>query len=170
MLDVSKLETGALQLAMEDDVRLEPVLHQVRNTAEGLVAHKPVRIELDVADPLPPLRCDQRRIHQAILNLVSNACQYTQRGHVRIRARRELDELLVEVEDTGPGIGFEDQARIFEAFRQDRPELEVGTGPGLGLPIASHLARAHRGRLWLKSAPGYGSTFYLALPLDQVDA
>ncbi len=165
ILDIFRIEADSLQLAMEDSVDLRPILQQVMTTAEGLVAHKPIAISLEMDDQLPLLRLDARRAHQMILNLVSNACRFTESGSIVLTARRAGGEVLITVTDTGPGIDPADHELIFESFRQTRHGLRVGRGSGLGLPIARHLAQAHNGRLWLDSAPGRGSTFTVALPI-----
>jgi signal transduction histidine kinase len=75
------------------------------------------------------------------------------------------DELMIALQDTGPGIAPEDQSLVFEAFRQTEAGLQKGGGTGLGMSISRSLAEAHGGRLWLESTPGEGTTFFLSLPI-----
>ncbi len=165
VLDVSRIEAGALTLSLEDEVSLRAILDEAHGVACGLLVDRPVEAALAVEQPLPDIRCDPRRVRQILLNLVANACKFTEQGRVTIRARGSGDEVLIAVQDTGPGVAAEDQALIFETFRQSRLGLRVGTGTGLGLPISRHLAEAHGGRLWVESQPGHGATFNVALPI-----
>ncbi|MBC8097939.1 MAG: ATP-binding protein, partial [Armatimonadetes bacterium] len=86
-------------------------------------------------------------------------------GEIRFTVQRQDDHILFTVKDTGTGIDPEDHDTIFEAFRQARGGLRQGGGTGLGLPISKRLAEAHNGRLWLTSAVGVGTTFYVLIPI-----
>lgn len=164
VLDISKIESGGAKLTMVDDVGLADVLTAISETATGLVADKAVVVRLDVPGRLPRVPGDVTRVRQIMLNLVSNACKFTLVGEVRIAASVAEGEVIVSVSDTGPGIVLEEQAVIFEPFRQTRDGAKAG-GTGLGLPIARTLVEAHGGRLWLESTVGVGSTFFVALPV-----
>jgi signal transduction histidine kinase len=107
-----------------------------------------------------------QRIQQIVLNLLSNACKFTDRGQIQVCAYQHNGEIIISIRDSGPGIALHDQELIFEAFRQTKDGLRKGEGTGLGLPISRRLAEAHGGRVWLESAVGQGSTFFVALPLD----
>jgi signal transduction histidine kinase len=164
VLDMSKIEAGSLNLFVEDNINLNVILDNVITTGRALLNGKPVRLHTDI-NALPLMIGDQQRITQILLNIISNACKFTEEGEITLRARHSDDEVLISVRDTGPGIAPEDQALVFEAFRQTRTSLRQAGGTGLGMPIARSLAEAHGGRLWLESAPGQGSTFYVALPI-----
>jgi signal transduction histidine kinase len=164
VLDMSKIEAGSLNLFVEDNINLNVILDNVITTGRALINGKPVRLNTDI-NALPLMIGDQQRITQILLNIISNACKFTEEGEITLRARHSDDEVLISVRDTGPGIAPEDQALVFEAFRQTRTSLRQAGGTGLGMPIARSLAEAHGGRLWLESAPGEGSTFYVALPI-----
>jgi signal transduction histidine kinase len=164
VLDMSKIESGSLALFVEDNVDLNDVLNQVEATAQGLVGEKRVTLEMDV-EPMPPVIGDRQRILQILLNIVSNACKFTDEGTIRIQARAQDDEVVITVKDSGPGIAPEDQVSVFEAFKQTTTGLRHGGGTGLGMPISKSLVAAHGGRLWLESEPGNGSTFFVALPV-----
>jgi signal transduction histidine kinase len=138
----------------------------VIRTAKGLLAEKPVTLETDIAPDLPPLRGDRQRILQVLLNIMANACKFTEAGHIKLRARQVDDEIIFAVEDTGPGITLQDQPAVFEAFKQTETGLRQGGGTGLGMPISKNLVEAHGGRLWLESEPGKGTTFFVALPIE----
>jgi signal transduction histidine kinase len=165
ILDISKIEAGSLKLFVEDNVDLAGELKSIARTGESLLAGKPVELILEVDNELPPLRGDKRRIRQIILNIVSNACKFTEEGSVTIAAHQQDQEIVLWVKDTGPGIAPEDHETVFETFLQTESGLRKGSGTGLGMPISRKLAEAHGGRLWLKSEPGQGATFYVALPI-----
>jgi len=120
-----------------------------------------------------------------ITNLLSNAIKFTPSGHVRVTARNvtvsngkstelplpargwleDRDWVILGVEDTGIGVPHDEQSAIFEEFRQaDGTVTREYEGAGLGLAIAKRLVELHSGRIWVTSAPGEGSTFYVALP------
>jgi Amt family ammonium transporter len=99
------------------------------------------------------------------LNILSNACKFTEEGFIRVVAAQADDEIYIAISDTGPGIAPEDRALVFEAFKQTHTGLRQAGGTGLGMPITKSLAEAHGGKLWLESDFGKGSTFYLTLPI-----
>ncbi|NWF69801.1 MAG: HAMP domain-containing protein [Chloroflexi bacterium] len=170
VLDMSKIEAGSLNLFIEEDIDLKLLLESALSTARSLLANKPVRLHADIAADLPLMRVDRHRILQILLNIVSNACKFTEEGEIQIRAQRSGDEVLISVADTGPGIAPEDQALVFEAFKQTTTGLRQAGGTGLGMPIAKNLAEIHGGRLWLESVVGQGATFYVALPVNAIAA
>jgi signal transduction histidine kinase len=119
-----------------------------------------------VAGDLPQGCGDERRLTQILLNIVSNAVKFTERGSVEIEAAAADGEFHVSVHDTGPGIAPEDQGRIFEEFQQvDNSITRQKGGTGLGLAISKHLVEMHGGKLTLESAVGSGSTFHIHLPV-----
>jgi signal transduction histidine kinase len=166
VLDISKIESKMLTLFVENDVNLQDELNTALAAAETLLIGKPVMLLRDIDPDLPIMVGDRRRIRQIILNLVSNACKFTETGSITIGASVRGDMVQIYVRDTGPGIAPEDQELIFEAFRQTRTGLSQGGGTGLGLAIARRLAEAHGGQLWLESTPGHGATFFVQLPIQ----
>jgi signal transduction histidine kinase len=165
VLDLSKIEAGQLTLSPADYSLRELVL-DVASATEALAAEKRLALEGDVPPDLPRGRGDERRITQVLMNLVSNAIKFTERGSVRIRASVEDGSFVVAVTDTGVGIAPEDQARIFEEFQQvDTSSTRKKGGTGLGLAIARRIVELHGGRIWVESIPGQGSTFAFTLPL-----
>ncbi len=166
VLDMSKIESGSLNLFVEKEVDVSDILQTVAATASSMLDDKPVELQLEIAEPLPRITGDKKRIMQIMLNVVSNACKFTQEGHVKIMAQQQNGSLRLAVEDTGPGIAPEDSELVFEAFKQTATGLRQGSGTGLGLPISRSLAEAHGGRMWFDSVPGQGSTFYVSLPVQ----
>ncbi|MBE2270011.1 MAG: hypothetical protein IAE80_17370 [Anaerolinea sp.] len=166
VLDISKIESGSLQLFVEDGVSIEQELRGLEKTAQTLVQGKPVSIRLELDDPLPTVRGDRLRIRQVLLNLISNACKFTEQGSITISAHQQDASMVISVADTGPGIRQQDMESIFETFRQTEVGLRVGKGTGLGLPIARRLTEAHGGALKVESIYGQGATFTALLPLS----
>jgi signal transduction histidine kinase len=122
-------------------------------------------------DPdLPQAEFDPDRMAQALGNLLSNAVKYTpDGGSIRVEAGAEGGELWIRVSDTGPGIGPEEQTRVFEPFYRGQRGRRFPQGMGLGLTIARDVIGAHGGRLQVDSTPGQGSRFTLHIPLTPVD-
>jgi signal transduction histidine kinase len=165
VLDISKIEAGSLELFIEDNISLKEELTTVVETAQGLLTGKSVEIVSDFDENLPLMRGDKQRIRQIMLNLVSNACKFTEKGSIKVSAHQQDQQIVLAVKDTGPGIPPEDQETIFQSFRQSHAGLRQGKGTGLGLPISRRLAEAHGGRLWMESVPGEGATFHVSLPI-----
>jgi signal transduction histidine kinase len=170
ILDLSKIEAGKMELAF-GEVELGDMLRSVMSTAIGLIKDKPIELVTDLPDDLPPIQGDSIRIRQVLLNLLSNAAKFTDRGQIGVSARLinqdEKPQILVAVFDTGPGIEPEDQEKLFEPFSQvDASPTRKTGGTGLGLSICRHLVELHGGRIWVESTPGEGSTFVFTLPLQ----
>lgn len=164
VLDLSKLESGRLDLRYED-------VHAVKEIAEviGLMAPladaKKIGIESKVCSDLL-LYADRTRFKQIVFNLLHNAVKFTpEGGSVQVDASRECGSARFVVADTGVGIPAEEHEAVFDDFHQvaaataGRPE-----GTGLGLPITKQLVELHGGRIWLESEPGKGSRFFFTLP------
>jgi signal transduction histidine kinase/CheY-like chemotaxis protein len=166
VLDLSKIEAGRMDLLLEPTA-LPPMLAGVASTMTGLAHEKGLDLRMETGADLPLVLIDPARIRQVILNLLSNAIKFTARGQVTVRAAFQPDQdlVVVSVEDTGIGIAPEDHERVFEEFHQIQDNLtREYQGTGLGLAISRRLIELHRGRLWLESALGRGSVFYLTLP------
>lgn len=165
VLDISKIESDSLNLFIEDDVDIGQIVASAAATAESLLAGKPITVQCDVDPELPLIWGDKQRILQIMLNIVSNACKFTDEGTIKISAYRDAHEIHLAVEDTGPGIAPEDYDTVFQTFKQTTTGLRQGSGTGLGMPISKSLTEAHGGRMWLKSEVGKGTTFFVVLPL-----
>ena len=165
-LDFSKIQAGM--------VKVESVPFRVRETAEDAVAifrdtafRKGVRLYASVAAGVPEWELgDPARLHQVLVNLLSNALKFTDAGQVGLEVRIEDGGLRFDVSDTGPGIAPEDQGRIFAAFIQlPNQNPGAGFGSGLGLAICKELVGLMGGTLGVTSEPGRGSSFHFSLPL-----
>jgi signal transduction histidine kinase len=121
----------------------------------------------DMPRALPALKSDRQKVKQVVLNLLSNALKFTPSGSVILRAIHDVKarQIVIEVIDTGVGIGPDDQRKVFEDFRQlDSSPARGYGGTGLGLSICRRLAQMLDGTIELESTQGQGSTFMLRLP------
>jgi signal transduction histidine kinase/CheY-like chemotaxis protein len=167
ILDLSRFEMTGFSLNLES-VPLEPLLRESVEIASDLVRARPVHLILDVAPDIPFVEIDCTRIRQVILNLLNNACRFTEAGSVRLTAHLAGSEVLVSIRDTGPGIPASKLPYLFEEFYQVDPSLKrTHGGVGLGLAISKRFVEAHGGRIWVDSEEGAGSTFTFALPVAE---
>jgi two-component system sensor histidine kinase KdpD len=126
------------------------------------------RVMVDFPEALPLVRVDATLIEQALGNLLENAATHTPPGTlVRLRAQQGKGELVVSVEDFGPGIPEGEVERVFDKFHRPGAEGSAG-GVGLGLAICRAIVRLHGGRAWAEQLPGGGSAFRFTLPLEAV--
>jgi signal transduction histidine kinase len=170
VLDLSQIEAGRMALS-KGEVLLQDLISEAALTVRALFDSKGLYLETDVPSDLPPIYCDRTRISQVVINLLSNAGRFTERGGVTVRAWREGQAVLVSVRDTGPGIAEEDQGRLFEPFQQvDGSIRRRHGGSGLGLSISRRFVEMHDGRVWLESQIDVGTTIYFSLPLDTFPA
>jgi signal transduction histidine kinase/CheY-like chemotaxis protein len=171
ILDLSKIEAGKMELQLEE-TNLSDVINEAITTATGLIKDKPLELIQKTPADLPLVKVDETRIGQVVLNLISNAVKFTDKGSITIEASlvtstTNKHEIQVTVTDTGIGIAPEDQSRLFQRFSQvdDSPTRKTG-GTGLGLSICRSLVELHGGKIGLLSSQvGKGSVFYFTLPL-----
>ena len=165
ILDLSKLETGAIELRRERGL-VSAVLQQLHEAAVPLAAANNNTLIVSEDGALGEAEIDHMRLHQCVMQLISNAAKFTRGGEIRVAARREAlgarDRLVFTVSDTGSGISAEDQARIFEPFVQaDHGAARRNEGTGLGLTLVRRLARLMGGDVRCESTPGKGAIFTL---------
>jgi PAS domain S-box-containing protein len=171
ILDLSKIEAGHLRLERVN-FPLSAVLDQVRSLILEQAQAKGLAVELDGDDTPHWLIGDPTRLRQALLNYAANAAKFTERGHIRIRARllrRDAQQLLVrfEVQDSGPGVQPELLPRLFSAFEQgDSSTTRRYGGTGLGLAVTRRLAALMGGESGADSRLGEGSTFWFTAQLE----
>lgn len=162
LLNFSRYQSGTQKLELQPCDIID-LLTQARQRFIGQAHTQGIEIELETAENLPPLNLDRLQIERVIDNLIGNALRHTpQGGVIRLQARTQEARVAVAVEDTGDGIPFSQQSRIFEPF------VQVGHkkgGAGLGLALCKEIVQLHGGRIALRSQPGKGSRFYLLLPV-----
>ena len=166
ILDLSKIEAGRMELDVADfdlPAALQNALTLVRERAQ----RHGIGLDLKVDGALGNFRADERKFKQIMLNLLSNAVKFTpEGGKVSIAAKLNGSAVEVSVSDTGVGIAPEDQAIVFEEFRQvGRDYTRKAEGTGLGLALTRRFVELHGGILSLASTPGKGSTFTFTLPI-----
>src|SRR6266851_542927 len=164
LLDISKLEAGKAQLH-RGEVEVEPLISECVDSVSSLAKTKKLDLTASVSAEVGRVFADGPKLKQVLLNLLGNAIKFTETGGVRVTAERQGAELLVSVRDTGIGVPPEDAERIFESFQQGQSGISGKyQGTGLGLAICRRLVEMHGGRIWVKSAPGQGSTFTFTIP------
>jgi signal transduction histidine kinase len=166
VLDLSKIESGKVELVMTD-FAVTDVVGWLRNTMTPILAAKEQSLDIVVEEGLPQLHADADRIKQVILNLLSNSANFTPiGGNIRVEVVREGDHCQVSVVDNGIGIKKDEQERIFKPFCQiDNLLTRGGNGVGLGLAVVKQIVEKHGGRIWVESEYGKGSRFTFRLPL-----
>jgi two-component system phosphate regulon sensor histidine kinase PhoR len=167
LLDLSRIESGAAIVHL-DDVDVARLATAAIDRLRLFAERQGVRLEVDVSGDLPPVRGDEARLGQVLVNLLHNAVKFSpDGGDVTVRAFREGNEVVVSVADQGIGIPRAALPRVFERFyKVDRARVRGG-GTGLGLSIARHVVRQHGGRIWVESEEGTGSVFSFALPVAE---
>lgn len=167
ILDLSKIEAGRMELE-PSHFDLPQTLESVVMLVQERAARHGLSLELDIDERLDGMVGDQRRIKQVLLNLLSNAVKFTpDGGRISVQAKPTADTVVVSVHDNGIGIAAEDQAEIFEEFRQASSSANrKQEGTGLGLALSKKFVEMHRGSISVESAPGQGSTFTVTLPVN----
>jgi signal transduction histidine kinase/CheY-like chemotaxis protein len=166
VLNLSQAEAGQLTLHREW-VDLTADINNALMVVNPLLEKKKLSLHVSIPDDLPRVYCDETRIRQVVLNLMSNAARYTEKGGISVRVSQEGQDVLVSVADTGPGIAPDDAQRIFEPFyRTGDGFWRDRGGSGLGLSISKQFIERHGGRIWFESTVGVGSTFAFRLPIS----
>ncbi|MHB1294592.1 MAG: ATP-binding protein [Anaerolineae bacterium] len=164
LLDLSRIESRQAPPRLEA-VAAADLIGPPMERLGPQVARANLSLRADMPETLPRVLADVAQMRQVFVNLLHNATKFTPPGgSITISAQEVGREVVISVRDTGIGIAQEDLSRIFERFyKSDRARR--GGGTGLGLAIASHIVRAHGGRIWAESVEGRGSTFLVALPV-----
>jgi signal transduction histidine kinase len=164
ILMISRADSDRLTLSVEP-VDVRQLVQRAAESAGPVARNKGIELVARVEDDLPEVRGDRRLLAQLLDNLVSNAVKFTPAGRsVTIRAAGDGHEVVVEVQDTGPGIPADEVPRLFDRFFRASTAADV-PGTGLGLAIAKVVVEAHGGSIGVESELGVGSTFRFVLPL-----
>ncbi|MGQ0544432.1 MAG: sensor histidine kinase, partial [Betaproteobacteria bacterium] len=166
ILDLSKIEAGRMELELSTFDLPAAVSNAMTLVRERAQRHG-IALGLEMDPRLGVLQADERKVKQILLNLLSNAVKFTpDGGRVDVREKMDTDKVEIAVRDTGIGIAPEDQAAVFEEFKQvGRDYTRKAEGTGLGLALTKRLVELHGGEISLKSALGQGSIFTVRLPL-----
>jgi GAF domain-containing protein len=168
ILDLSKIEAGRMELSI-GSFALGPVIDEVIKTIEPLAAKNGNRVALQCDGEIETMHADQMRLRQALLNLMSNANKFTERGAISIDVRKQQengrDWITIGVADTGIGMTPEQMGKLFQEFSQaSSSTASKYGGTGLGLAISRRFCQMMGGDITVKSEPGRGSTFTIRLP------
>jgi len=165
LLDLARIESGGRQLHL-DDVDVAAVAADSAERLRTFADRQGVTLDVEPVAGLPSVRGDAGQIARVFANLIHNAVKFSVAGaRVVVGVRREGDEIVASVRDSGIGISPADQARIFERFYKADRARSSGSGTGLGLAIARHIVEGHGGTIRVDSVEGEGSTFTLTLPI-----
>ena len=165
MLDLASIEAGYLQIE-PTDAEISELLRGASTLIRERIRAQNLKLTVDCPKDIGRVSCDQRRILQALFNLLSNACQFTDEGgRVKLGARRGNGEVCIFVKDSGIGIPEDDQERIFSSFeRGSSRQSGQHSGVGLGLSLVKSLIELHGGWVELESSEGTGTTVTCHLP------
>ncbi len=166
LLDLARGEIGTLRLAF---TRVEPsqLLRDVVDEMAPAASRRKQSLELDLPPYLSPVRGDEERLRQVIVNLLSNACKFTpEGGKITVKAKESDAFLTVEVQDTGLGLSDGEQQRLFKPYYRSEDDRQRLSGLGLGLALCKTLVELHSGKIWVQSRVGEGSTFGFSVPLE----
>lgn len=166
LLDLAKGEVGVLEVNPEP----ADLLQMLRDTVDSLapLAESQAQLlRLESPSSLPMVRADIPRIQQVVMNLLGNALKFTPRGgKIKIRAYRKENDVVIDVQDTGPGLSKDEQSRVFEPYQRVAGEKGRLGGLGLGLALCKRLVDLHGGKIWVRSHPRQGAIFGFSLPLE----
>ncbi len=166
VLSLNQIDAGKMPLT-RDWKTISSIAEEAVTAVQAMFKSKRLTLETDFQPDLPPVFCDDTRVRQVFLNLLSNAGRFTEQGGVKIIITREEEEILIQIKDTGPGIDQADLGKIFEPFRQlDSSLTRRHGGTGLGLSISKNFIEMHGGRIWVESRLGSGTTFFFTLPVS----
>jgi PAS domain S-box-containing protein len=167
ILDLSRVEAGTIKVE-KNHLPIRSIAEDVLNLFQVEAQEKGLKLSLITKSTTPELiYSDEVRLKQILINLVGNAIKFTEKGSIAISIKASVDQLKIEVKDSGPGIPLDDRSWLFQPFSQrDVSSTRKFGGTGLGLALSRRLANIIGGDLTLgESVPGIGSTFVLTLPL-----
>lgn len=167
-LEISRIEAARLKFDFKKTDLTETV-NEIVKFMEGFAREKKVKLETDL-EPLPEIMVDPDRVSQVLRNLIHNAIKFSEENSkIEINAKKEKDHIVFTVKDYGTGMTPEDQIRVFEPFYQiDKTANKRHGGTGLGLAICRGIIESQKGRIWVDSKIGKGSTFHFTVPLKPV--
>jgi signal transduction histidine kinase len=168
ILDLSKIEAGRMDLELST-FDLPSALSNAMTLVRERAQRHGIALSLEVDKKLGAFQADERKFKQIVLNLLSNAVKFTpDGGRVAVSAKKDTTHVEIAVRDTGIGIAPEDQASVFEEFKQvGRDYTKKAEGTGLGLALTRRFVELHGGEVRVQSALGKGSTFTITLPVRQ---
>ena len=168
LLDFSRIETGSTEATLQE-VSVREVLESLETMTKRLIKGRPIRLRVQIEPLLDVIETDPKKLQQILMQLLTNALKFTEKGEIALEMKSRLENgnvfVEISVSDTGIGINKRDQEVIFEEFRQlDGSSTRQYGGTGLGLGLCRRLVQSLGGRIAVESEPGQGSMFSLMLP------
>jgi len=164
LLDLARGEVGKLTINPAS-VDIKQLLQEIASEMGSIIQQNGLSLDLELPKSLPKAWVDQDRLRQVVLNLINNAIKFTPSGgNITLWANKKGNNLVIEVQDTGPGISKESQQWLFKPYYQLGGETTRRKGLGLGLSLSKKLIELHGGKIWVDSQKGKGSIFGFSLP------
>ena len=167
LLDIARVESGrvSMKIGAQD---LGEMIASVSDLILIQCKNKNIELAQEIQKDTPQVLADRSQIERVFINLLANAVKFTpQNGRITIKANKKDGAVQIDIQDTGIGIPQEALPLIFEEFyRVDNPINQEVKGTGLGLSLVKHIVEAHKGKIWVESRPGKGSTFSFTLPVS----
>ncbi len=166
ILDMARLKSGNMELKKEL-CSIYSIIDQIGHSISPLLEDRELEFIKDIQEGLPEIMMDKYTIIQVLINLISNAIKFTDKGSIICRVKRNNSEIIFSIIDTGIGIERDHHASIFDEFKQVVNGLtNKPGGTGLGLAICKKIVEQSGGRIWVESEPGKGSNFSFTIPVD----
>jgi signal transduction histidine kinase len=167
LLDISRLESGRVAMKMMA-LDLKELVDEITDVLSVLMKEKSIEFACNIPDELPDVLGDKDQIKRVLINLINNAIKYSPKGRITVTIIPKHNEVQTDIADTGCGIPENAIERIFEEFyRVDSAMNQETKGTGLGLSLVKNIIEAHKGKIWVNSKEGEGSTFSFTLPFAQ---
>lgn len=165
LLDFAKMQSSTFALELSDENPNE-IIQQVADSFQEIVKQKEITLEVNLPKKIKPIACDSGRVVQVLSNLIGNSVKFTSvGGKIIVTASDEERNLLISVNDNGPGMSSEQLPHVFDRFWQGEKTKKLGSG--LGLSIAKSIVMAHNGKIWVESELGTGTTFFFTIPYSK---
>lgn len=165
LLDISRIESGKITMKLEPQ-DLKDILEAVADLLSVQLKTKDIKLDVKITKETAKVNADRNQIERVFINLIGNAVKFTPaKGKISVTSHPSDDFLQIDVSDTGIGIPEDALTSVFDEFyRVDNPINQEVKGTGLGLSLIKHIIEAHKGKIWVKSKLGQGSTFSFTLP------
>jgi PAS domain S-box-containing protein len=165
LFELARGELGLLEINTES-LDMNRLIREIGAEMAPVAASKGLQLSWQTAEETALVRGDKKRLRQVLSNLLGNAIKYTPEGQIEIRSRRESPQwLLIEVQDSGRGIGKEELENLFDPYLRSASQKTKTSGLGIGLSLSKKYIELHQGRIWAASLPGKGTTISFKLPL-----
>jgi len=169
LLNVSQFQMGGQVVLLEPNIGIESILKEIIEEIKPEAENKGIYLKMEEFSDIPEIQADPQKLKIALFNIVDNAVKYSDKGGVTVKCQISDNKLQIMIKDTGMGITKGEAKELFNRLfeRGEKAKKLYTTGRGIGLFIASHIIKAHQGKIWVESEGlGKGSTFYIELPVE----